>query len=72
MYDSPSTRRDRAFFGICLHTGCRISEALALTTLNIQGGYITLKKLVTKGKRRTRNSYQRPLTRASRGIYALV
>ena len=22
--------RDRALFGICLHTGCRISEALAL------------------------------------------
>lgn len=49
-----TTTRDRALFGICLHTGCRISEALALTIRDIQGGYITLKKLVTKGKRRTR------------------
>lgn len=49
-----SNSRDRALFGICLHTGCRISEALALTTRDIQGGYITLKKFVTKGKRRTR------------------
>jgi integrase/recombinase XerD len=46
--------RDRALFGICLHTGCRISEALAVTTRDILGGYITLRKLVTKGKRRTR------------------
>jgi integrase/recombinase XerD len=49
-----TTSRARALFGLCLHTGCRISEALALTTRDIQGGYITLRKLVTKGKRRTR------------------
>ena len=46
--------RDRALFGICLHTNCRISEALATTTLNLNMGYITLKKHVTKGKKRTR------------------
>lgn len=46
--------RARALFGLCFHTGCRISEALALTTKDVQGGYITLRKLVTKGKRRTR------------------
>ena len=46
--------RDRALFGICLHTGCRISEALATTTLDLNMGYITLKKSVTKGKKRTR------------------
>ena len=45
--------RDRALFGICLHTGCRISEALATTTLDLNMGYITLKKRVTKGKKRT-------------------
>jgi integrase/recombinase XerD len=49
-----TNNRDRALFGICLHTGCRISEALAVTTRDILGGYITLRKLVTKGKRRTR------------------
>ncbi len=46
--------RDRALFGICLHTGCRISEALATTTRDLNMGYITLKKRVTKGKKRTR------------------
>lgn len=49
-----SSKRDQALFGICLHTGCRISEALAITVKDIQAGYITLKKCVTKGKRRTR------------------
>ena len=46
--------RDRAIFGICLHTGCRISEALATTTRDLNMGYITFKKRVTKGKKRTR------------------
>ncbi len=46
--------RDRAIFGLCLHTACRISEALSITTRDINSGYITLKKTVTKGKRCTR------------------
>ena len=46
--------RDRAIFGLCLHTACRISEALSITTRDINSGYITLKKTVTKGKKRTR------------------
>ena len=46
--------RERAIFGICLHTACRISEALATTTRDLNMGYITLKKTVTKGKKRTR------------------
>ena len=46
--------RDRALFGIRLHTGCRISKALATTTRDLNMGYITLKKRVTKGKKRTR------------------
>jgi integrase/recombinase XerD len=33
--------RDRALFGICLFTGCRISEALALQTTDIKGGMLT-------------------------------
>ena len=49
-----SSKRDRAIFGICLHTGCRISEALAITLKDIRAGYITLRKSVTKGKKRTR------------------
>jgi integrase/recombinase XerD len=33
--------RDRALFDICLFTGCRISEALALQTTDIKGGMLT-------------------------------
>lgn len=53
-----SNKRDRVLFGICLHTGCRISEALAITLKDIQAGYITLRKSVTKGKKRARMIYQ--------------
>ena len=46
--------RDRCLFSICLHTGSRISEALALTVKDIRGGQVTLRKMVTKGKKKTR------------------
>jgi integrase len=46
--------RDRALFGICLFTGCRVSEALALQTTDIKGGMLTFRKSITKGKLKTR------------------
>ena len=46
--------RDRALFGICLFTGCRVSEALALQTNDIKGGTLTFRKSTTKGKLKTR------------------
>ena len=46
--------RDRALFGICLFTGCRVSEALALQTTDIKGGTLTFRKFTTKGKLKTR------------------
>ena len=46
--------RDRAMFAICLFTGCRISEALALQTTDIKGGTLTFCKSTTKGKLKTR------------------
>jgi integrase/recombinase XerD len=49
-----TTVRDRALFGICLHTGCRVSEALALTVNDLAGGYLILRKQTTKGKKATR------------------
>lgn len=49
-----TNNRDLTLFSICLHTGCRISEALALTVKDIRGGQITLRKMVTKGKKKTR------------------
>ncbi len=48
------TERDRALFGICLFTGCRVSEALALQTKDIRGGTLTFRKSTTKGKLKTR------------------
>ena len=45
---------DRALFGICLFTGCRVSEALALQTSDIKGGTLTFRKSTTKGKLKTR------------------
>ncbi len=48
------TPRDRALFGICLFTGCRVSEALALQTTDIKSGTLTFRKSTTKGKLKTR------------------
>jgi integrase/recombinase XerD len=47
--------RDRALFGICLFTGCRVSEALALQTTDIKGETLTFRKSTTKGKLKTRS-----------------
>jgi integrase/recombinase XerD len=46
--------RDRALFGILLYCGCRVSEALELTTDDIKGDVLTLRKGTTKGKIATR------------------
>ncbi|MEP0924833.1 site-specific integrase [Leptolyngbya sp. ST-U4] len=46
--------RDRALFAICLFTGCRISEALALQTTDIKAGCLVFRKSTTKGKLKTR------------------
>jgi len=47
------SERDRALFGICLFTGCRVSEALALQTTDIRAGVLTFRKSTTKGKLKT-------------------
>ncbi len=52
--DGFTSPRDRALFGICLFTGCRISEALALMTTDIRGDTLTFRKSTTKGKLKTR------------------
>lgn len=52
--DGLQTPRDRALFGVCFYTACRISEALALKTADICNGTITFRKAVTKGKLKTR------------------
>lgn len=52
--DGLRSPRDRALFGICLFTGCRVSEALALQTTDIRGETLTFRKSTTKGKLKTR------------------
>ena len=48
------SKRDRTLFAICLFTGCRISEALALKTTDVKSGTLTFRKSTTKGKLKTR------------------
>ena len=50
-----TTSRDRALFAIMRYTACRCSEALALTTDDIQGEVVTFRKATTKGKLATRS-----------------
>ena len=50
-YASP---KYRAVFGICLFTGCRISEALSLRAEDIVNGSILFRKENTKGKNKAR------------------
>jgi len=54
FFEACASDRDRALFAVCLFTGCRISEALQLKSEFIAGGYITLTKDTTKGKKQTR------------------
>jgi integrase/recombinase XerD len=49
-----TSKRARALFAICLFTGCRISEALALETTDVKNQTITFRKSTTKGKLKTR------------------
>lgn len=52
--------RDRALFGLCLYTGCRISEALTLKISDIQEGLVTFRRCNTKGKLSTRSLHIHP------------
>lgn len=51
---------DRALFGICLYTGCRIAEACSLAATDVFDGNdqvlgrVTFRKGNTKGKQETR------------------
>ncbi len=60
--------RDRCLFGICFHTGCRISEALQLT-VNDVGTTITFRKSITKGKKGTRSIPVNPALRKILDLY---
>ncbi len=56
-----TTDRDRALFGVCFFTGCRIAESCSLLTADVYGvngsvrPKLTLRKSNTKGKLKTRS-----------------
>ncbi len=60
-YASP---KYKAVFGICLFTGCRISEALALRGEDIVNGSILFRKENTKGKNKAREVAINPTLQA--------
>ncbi len=66
------TPRDRALFGICLYTACRISEALHLHTSDIKRQVIIFRKRHTKGKLATREVDVPPPLEALLADYHLV
>jgi integrase/recombinase XerD len=67
--DGLSAARDRALFGLCLYTGCRISEALSLRWEDIQADLITFRRRNTKGKLATRAVHIHPHLQAFLDAY---
>jgi integrase/recombinase XerD len=55
------TARDRLLFAVTFYCACRISEALALTTHDIVGASVTLRKATTKGSSATRTLPLHPI-----------
>ncbi|HEY9814460.1 MAG TPA: site-specific integrase [Candidatus Obscuribacterales bacterium] len=68
--DGLSCDRDRALFGLCLYTGCRISEALTLQVDDLQGDILTLRRRNTKGKLQTRSLHIHPVLANLLAAYA--
>jgi integrase/recombinase XerD len=65
LFNAFTTNRDRALFGICLFTGCRINEACTLLTNDVYDSAgvrakITIRKQHTKGKQETRQITTHP------------
>lgn len=54
------TPRDKLLFAIAYYCACRVSEVLALTTEDVIGGVVTLRKTTTKGKSATRTLPMHP------------
>lgn len=63
MHQLKKKPSDACLFAICLFTGCRISEALQLTTSDITSTHIIFRKDTTKGKLKTRCVPITPLLR---------
>lgn len=54
------TPKDKLLFALTYYCACRVSEALALTTDDMVGSVVTLRKATTKGKSATRTLPMHP------------
>lgn len=68
------TARDRALFGVCLYTACRINEACTLLTSDVMGikgirNKILIRSINTKGKQDTREIQIHPKLKGYLGAY---
>ncbi|MEP0873758.1 site-specific integrase [Trichocoleus desertorum AS-A10] len=69
LFEAFEGDRDRALFGICLYTGCRISEACSMLTTDAYDTAgvrmkMTLRKANTKGKQETRQIPVNPVLKS--------
>ncbi len=70
------TSRDRALFGVCLYTACRINEACTLLTSDVMGvrgirDKILFRSINTKGKQDTREIQIHPKLKGYLEAYQL-
>nr|WP_199296541.1 tyrosine-type recombinase/integrase [Leptolyngbya sp. FACHB-711] len=69
LFDAFPSDRDRALFGICLFTGCRVNEACTMLSADVFDGSgnvrakVTIRKANTKGKAETRQVITHPTLR---------
>ncbi|MBD1853942.1 tyrosine-type recombinase/integrase [Cyanobacteria bacterium FACHB-502] len=76
LFDAFPSDRDRALFGICLFTGCRVNEACTMLSAGVFDGSgnvrakVTIRKANTKGKAETRQVVTHPTLRGYLEAYS--
>jgi integrase/recombinase XerD len=69
LFDAFPSDRDRALFGVCLFTGCRINEACTILSSDVYDGSgkvrekLTIRRANTKRKEQTRQITTHPMLR---------
>lgn len=76
LFDALPSDRDRALFGICFFTGCRINEACTMLSSDVFDGSgkvrakLTIRRENTKGKQETRQITTHPTLRGYLEAYS--
>ncbi|MBD1853171.1 tyrosine-type recombinase/integrase [Cyanobacteria bacterium FACHB-502] len=76
LFDALPADRDRALFGICLFTGCRINEACTMQSSDVFDAAgevrakLTIRRANTKGKAETRQIVTHPTLRGYLEAYS--